>query len=147
MTNFLSQSVKQTHKLAKKILGELKGKNLICLYGPLGSGKTTFVQGLAKALGIKKRIISPTFILLREYKIKPYPLYPTPYTLFTHIDCYRLQNENDIRSIDLKETLSDKENLVIIEWAEKVKKVLPKERIDIKFEYLNENKRKISFIN
>jgi len=66
---FKTGSAKETKKLAGKILKNLKTKNLICLYGPLGAGKTTFVQGLAKGLGIKKRVISPTFVMVREYKI------------------------------------------------------------------------------
>lgn len=152
-----TKSAKETQLFAKEFLNSLKS-NLVCLYGPLGSGKTTFVQGLAKALGVKKQIISPTFILIKEYKIKPSLLQPkagpplvdiTHYSLLTHIDCYRLNSEKDIRSIDLTELWFNPENLVVIEWAEKIKKILPKKRVDIKFEYINENKRriKIDFIN
>ena len=147
MLSLISSSVEETQKLAKKILPSLKNKNLICLYGSLGSGKTTFVQGLAQALGIKKRIISPTFILAREYKIAKFSNPNFQFSKFFHIDCYRVSSEKDIRSIDLIELLSDPKNLIIIEWAEKIKKILPKERIDIKFKHINENKRKITIIH
>ena len=149
-----SNSSLQTQKLAKKFLEKLKGKNLICLYGQLGSGKTTFVQGLAKALGVKKRVVSPTFILLREYEVtshqspvarkeNSWELETGGWQRLTHLDCYRIESEQDLKSFDLKELWEDKKNLVVIEWAEKLKKILPKERIDIKFEYVGRNKRRI----
>lgn len=147
MPSLISSSVKETQKLAKKILPSLKNKNLICLYGSLGSGKTTFVQGLAQALGIKKRIISPTFILAREHEIKGSKFKKLKSVKLIHIDCYRVSSEKDIRSIDLIELWSDPKNLIIIEWAEKIKKILPKERIDIKFKHIDENKRKITIIH
>lgn len=147
MLSLISSSVEETQKLAKKILPSLKNKNLICLYGSLGSGKTTFVQGLAQALGIKRKVISPTFVLLRSYTIKNSHSSATTFQSLIHIDCYRVSSEKDIRSIDLIELLSDPKNLIIIEWAEKIKKILPKERIDIKFKHINENKRKITIIH
>jgi len=138
MAKKYSSSVKETHKLAEKILKEIKS-NLICLYGDLGSGKTTFTQGLAKALGVKGRVISPSFVLVREYETKTQKL--------IHIDCYRLRSEKDFKAMDLEELWSDPENLVIIEWAGKVKNILPKKRLDIYFKYLDKNKREITFKN
>lgn len=147
---FISNSVTETHTFAKELLSELS-TNLICLYGELGAGKTTFVQGLARALGIKKRILSPSFVLVREYKINvksPFDSAQGRRQLkvknLHHIDCYRINSEQDIKSIDLKEIWSDPANLVVVEWAERVQKILPQKRIDIKFEYIGEKKREIS---
>jgi len=112
---------------------------IIALTGELGSGKTTFVQGLARGLGIKKRVLSPTFILMRQYAIRY-----MPYANFYHVDLYRVENEKDVRGLGLSEIWSNPENIVAIEWAEKIKKILPKKRIDIRFNYLNNNQRKIT---
>lgn len=112
---------------------------IIALTGELGSGKTTFVQGLAKGLGIKKRVLSPTFIMMRQYAICH-----MPYAFFYHIDLYRVENEKDVEGLGLEEIWSNPGNVVAIEWAEKIKKILPKRRIDIHFKYLNNNQRKIT---
>ena len=143
MKLYKSHSVGETQKLAQKILTNLKVRNLICLYGELGSGKTTFVKGLAKALGIKDRVISPTFVIIRDYKIKDLSLITNHLSLLIHIDCYRVESEKDIKSFDLKEYWSCPTNLVVIEWAEKIKQSLPKDRIDIKFKYIGKDKREI----
>ena len=137
----ITHSPAETGKIAGKLLPLLAAKKIVCLYGELGSGKTTFVQGLAKALGIKKNIPSPTFILIREYPIEKLPI-----TKLIHVDCYRLESEKDIRAVDLKELWQNKRNLVVIEWAERIKSILPKERTDLCFEYVNadEKTRKIT---
>ncbi len=158
----ITNSPKETQELAKKILPLIKETNLICLYGELGSGKTTFVQGLAKELGIKQQIISPTFVIIKEYTIMDnvscvmdndllsnhLPIYPsTHYSSFIHIDCYRLESEKDLKSVSLKEYWSSPKNLVIIEWPERIKNILPKKRLEIKFEHIDETTRKIDFIH
>jgi len=143
MNVFITNSSQETKELAEKVIKQLKGKNLLCLYGSLGAGKTTFVQGLADSLGIKKRVISPTFVFLREYKVED----RGGYQLLVHVDCYRLRDEKDIKAIDLPEFWQNKKNLVVIEWAEKIRRILPKERIDIKFGHVSQKKRKIKIIN
>ncbi len=129
---------------------EPRGRRLasvVALYGDLGAGKTTFVQGLAKGLGIKKRIISPTFILVREYKFKiqnsKVKISSQNPKVLHHVDLYRVQDVIDIKGLGLEEIISDPQNLVVIEWAERMGELLPKKRIDIRFEYLGEEKRKI----
>lgn len=118
---------------------------MIALYGELGSGKTTFVQGLAKGLGVKQRIISPTFIIIRTYKLKSQNSNRKTTTqnskLFYHIDLYRIVN--DIKGLGLEEILENPQNVVAIEWAERLGDLLPKERWDLYFKYLDEEKRKI----
>lgn len=134
----ITKSAQETAKLGEKIANNLKNGAVVCLYGELGSGKTVFVQGLAKGLGIKERILSPTFVMVRSYA-----LCTLPYETFYHVDLYRIENEKDIEGLGLEEIWSDPKNIVAIEWAEKIKKILPKKRVDIYFEYLKEDRRKI----
>jgi len=107
--------------IAPKILNILPPRHVIALHGDLGSGKTTFTQHLAKELGITKRVISPTYVLMRQYSIPKHPQYKN----LVHLDLYRLSSSQDLKSIDLEEYLADPKNLVIIEWAGKVKITLP----------------------
>jgi len=118
--------------LGEKIGRDLKPPVIIALYGELGSGKTTFIQGLAKGLGIKKRITSPTFVFVKKYKPN-----------FYHIDLYRIEETKEVKSLGLEEIFSEPKAVIAIEWAEKIKEILPKNRIDIWFNYLNQKQRKI----
>jgi tRNA threonylcarbamoyladenosine biosynthesis protein TsaE len=113
---------------------DLGGGGILALTGNLGSGKTTFVQGLAEGLGIKSRIISPTFILMRKYDKN-----------FYHIDLYRLEEkvEQEVKNLGLEDIWTNPQNLVVIEWAEKIKNIIPKTAIWIKFENLGGDKRRI----
>lgn len=130
LTNRFTETQKAGFEFAKKI----KQGGVIALHGNLGAGKTTFVQGLAKGLGIEKKIISPTFIIVRKYEIKPKSdiLYPTS---FYHIDLYRVESGRDVAGLGLEEILNEKTNIVAIEWPEKIKELLPENVIDIYFEY------------
>jgi tRNA threonylcarbamoyladenosine biosynthesis protein TsaE len=123
--------------LGKKTAADLKGGETLALTGELGSGKTTFIQGLAEGLGIKGRIISPTFILMRKYMASKFDFY--------HIDFYRLEDglENEVKNLGIDDTWGKKDNIVAIEWAEKIKKSIPGNAIWIKFENRGENERKI----
>lgn len=149
----LTKNSEETQKLGEKLARSdpvqgrtLQGGRIIALYGELGSGKTTFVQGLAKGLGIKNKIISPTFIIVKSYEISiKYQVSGIKY--FYHIDLYRIDDKNNFKEIGINEIISDPRNIVAIEWAEKIKSMLPKDRVDIYFEYLNEGKRKIKIIN
>lgn len=128
----ITNSFEETQKLGEEFAKNLEDKRIVTLYGQLGSGKTTFVQGIAKGLGIKNRIISPTFIIIRSYKN------------FYHVDLYR--TEGNLEELGLEEIINDPKNVVVIEWAEKLNN-LPKDRRDIYFEYLENDKRKITFKN
>lgn len=133
MTIFKSSSEKDTEEIAKKIANDLGDFRIICLYGELGSGKTTFTKPFAKALGVKSRIISPTYIFIRTHKAKNVKLY--------HIDAYRLEEKDN--KDEIKEILEDDDAIIVIEWAEKIKSILPKKRIDIEIIYKNKNEREI----
>ncbi|OGH08255.1 MAG: tRNA (adenosine(37)-N6)-threonylcarbamoyltransferase complex ATPase subunit type 1 TsaE [Candidatus Levybacteria bacterium RBG_13_35_9] len=131
----LTKNPAETKKFAENFSKSLKEGDILCLYGNLGSGKTTFVQGLAKGLGIKKRIFSPTFIIVRSYKIDDRNFY--------HIDLYRTQAKQDLLGVGIDEILKDNKNIVCVEWAEKLFDLIPRKRMDIKFKYLRNDEREI----
>lgn len=131
---FSTNSYKQTQELAKKIAKDLDF-NIIGLRGDLGGGKTTFTQGFAKALGVKDKILSPTFVILKKFKKNKGYLY--------HIDCYRLNNSNELLELGFNDIIKDKDNVVVLEWADIVRDVLPEKTIFIDFEFIDKNKRKI----
>ena len=143
----ITKSPTQTQKLGEKMGRDLALDRLssrafkprfrprtLCLYGDLGSGKTTFIQGLAKGLGIKKRVISPTFVFMKQYK-------PS----FYHVDLYRINKVGEAKGLGLEEIFNEPKAIIAIEWAEKIKKILPKKKEDIYFDYVSENQRKITF--
>ena len=139
----ISISAKNTQQFAESIAKGLKGGETIALSGDLGSGKTVFAKGLAKGLKIKENITSPTFVILKQYDIKLKTKNEKPRDL-VHIDCYRLKSAEDARLIGLTDFLGKRDNICIIEWAEKIDKMLPKNTIYICIDYLGKNKRKIN---
>jgi len=138
-----AQNLKETCELAddfaKSIKKQEQKATVIALYGNLGSGKTSFVQGVAKTLGIKKTVISPTFVIERIYALEG-----ESWKRFVHIDCYRFEKASEVKSIDWDEIIKEPDNLIFIEWADKIENELPKDSIKIYFEFVNENTRKIS---
>ncbi len=131
-------SAESTKQFAKELLTKLGNKNIIALEGSLGSGKTTFVQGLAEGLGIKKRVLSPTFVFLRSYKLEN-----QPFSVFHHFDLYRCETLEDVKSTGLEEVLLDKDCLIAIEWPEIAKEILPENTVWLKFKKIAENSREI----
>jgi tRNA threonylcarbamoyladenosine biosynthesis protein TsaE len=155
-TTVVTTSFKETQKLGFDFAKKLKGGGVIALHGNLGSGKTTFVQGLAKGLGIEKHLISPTFIIMRTYEFSSSLSerreskglrHSSGKKMFYHVDLYRIESERDVEGLGLLEIINDPENTVVIEWPEKIEKLLPKDCIDIVFEYREDDKRKIVFKN
>jgi len=134
-----TNSKEETQKIGADLANDLEGGDIIALFGNLGAGKTTFVQGLAKALGIKKRILSPTFVFVRSY---PFSKNSEKLT-FHHLDLYRGQSISDFDALGLDE-IFDKDAICVIEWADKIEKFLPKKRIDVFFEIKNGDKRLIN---
>ncbi len=133
----ITQGAQETQRLGQKLAASLKGGETIALVGDLGAGKTTFVQGLAQGLGIKNRMISPTFILMREYDN------------FYHVDLYRLEEnvDEEVRNLGLTDIWGKSGKIVVIEWAEKITDLLPPNTIWINFEILDDEKRKITIKN
>lgn len=124
-----TRNERETIELAQNFESEKFPNMIICLDGELGSGKTIFTKGIANALGIDQNITSPTFTIIKEYEGE-LPLY--------HMDVYRLDGNTD--GIGIEEYFN-KGGVVVIEWAETIKEILPKERLDIKFRIVDENKR------
>lgn len=150
MMNFKTYSSSETQKIAQKIAAKitqrysnLNNKALIIeLIGELGSGKTTFIAGFLKKLNIKKSF-SPTFILIRRKKIK-HRFFKNLY----HIDAYRVKNYKELINLNIKEIINNPQNIILIEWANKIKKILPKNTIKIYFYHGKlENERKIVLKN
>lgn len=129
----ITNSEFETIEIAQNIESEKFPNMVICLNGELGSGKTMFVKGIANALGINEVITSPTFNIIKEYNGE-LPLY--------HLDVYRLDEASN--DIGIEEYFS-KGGIVVIEWAENIKDILPEERLDIKIKVLGENKRSLVF--
>ncbi len=124
----------ETMEIAQNIESEKFPNMVICLDGELGSGKTVFTKGFAQALGIEEIITSPTYTIIKEYPNGEMPLY--------HMDVYRL--DGNYEGIGIEEYFT-KGGVVIIEWAETIKDILPKERLDIKFKIIDEEKRVLIF--
>lgn len=124
MTYITTKNEQETIALARRFAKKLKGGEIVLLEGELGAGKTTFVKGMAKALGIKQQIKSPTFVLLRSYKN------------FVHCDAYRINNPQELMQAGLADWLKNKQAIVIIEWGEKVLPIIKKfNPIRIKFKH------------
>jgi len=141
----ISHSIGETEKIAKKFIdGLIPGKTatVVGLSGNLGSGKTTFVQAIAKILGVTESITSPTFVLMKFYEIQN-----DNYKKLVHIDAYRLEHGKELEKLRVKEVFSDPKNLVFIEWPENVKSVLPKNIRTMKFEFVDEKTRAIQIVD
>jgi len=136
LKNLNTNSPRET-KILGFLLGEIFKKSkhrhssvILGLCGPLGSGKTVFIKGLARGLGIKKKILSPTFVIVKNYKLKT----KNWQTLY-HFDCYRIKDPKEILDLGFAQIIDDCKNIVVIEWAEKIKKILPKNAVWLKFKY------------
>lgn len=144
LTSSPSQTKKLGEDLAKKILKSTPQKRalVIGLEGDLGGGKTTFLQGFAKGLRIKEKILSPTFVILKKFKIKN-TNQKFKFKNFYHIDCYRIEKPKEILDLGFKKIISDPQNIIVIEWADKIQEILPKDIMILKFYFISRNKRRI----
>lgn len=141
MKTIISHSLEETQNIAHDWLSSLPdpedGATIVGLYGNLGSGKTTFVQAVARELGIKEVVTSPTFVIEK--------IYETGYAHFArliHIDAYRLENGRELQVLNFEELVENKNNLILIEWPENVKEVLPENHLKILCEFVDENSRR-----
>ena len=130
----MTKSASETMEIAQKIISKKFSNMVICLDGELGAGKTTFTKGIANSLGISEVITSPTFTIIKEYLNGEMPLY--------HVDVYRL--EGNIDGIGIEEYFT-KNGIVVIEWSDTIKDILPKERLDIKIKTEDEETRTLVF--
>ena len=144
MKTFISKSPEETINFALNFASQLQGGEILALHGDLGSGKTTFTKGLAEGLKISETITSPTFVLLKEYKTQPkLHLGGVSDRFLVHIDAYRAESIEDIKSVGIEDYLNRSDVILVIEWAEKIKDILPGNVININFSQGEENERKI----
>ncbi|OGG72860.1 tRNA (adenosine(37)-N6)-threonylcarbamoyltransferase complex ATPase subunit type 1 TsaE [Candidatus Kaiserbacteria bacterium RIFCSPLOWO2_01_FULL_53_17] len=131
-------------ELAKELLGRLSKKpqaTVLALYGDLGSGKTTFVQELGKLIGVDGSVQSPTFVIMKRYTPQD-----ARYKFFIHIDAYRLEKPEELTRLGWEEVVNNPENLIAVEWAERVETILPKDCVRIHFKFIDETTREIQVL-
>ena len=133
---------KETQEFGQNFANKLKGGETLALIGDLGGGKTTFVKGLAQGLGIKENITSPTFILMKEYDIKIKDQKSKIKNLY-HLDLYRLEGdiEKEVKNLGIEDIWGKEENIVVIEWADKIEDMLPPHTIRIYFEEIGDERK------
>lgn len=130
---------------AEHFLDELKPQKtaiVVGLYGELGAGKTTFVQSLAKVLGVTETVTSPTFVLEKIYTLKN-----QKFLRFIHIDAYRLECSDELRKLGFDDIKSDGGNFIVIEWADKVEDILPKNTRRVYFNVTGVDTRELRIKN
>ncbi len=140
MTRVTEQDLK---KEAEELIDTLipKGKaTIIGLYGDLGAGKTTFTKVLAEVLGVKETVTSPTFVLEKIYKLDK-----QKFSHLIHIDAYRLDVSSELEHLGWDIIMSSGSNLIVVEWADKIEDMLPKDTKKIYFKITGENEREISY--
>lgn len=139
---------KTAELLAKELLKhKIKSNNafIVGLVGNLGSGKTTFIKGFTRGLRLKQRVVSPTFLIIRDYKIPIYKSRTGNYVKLYHIDAYRLKKSSELLALNFEKIITNPNNIILIEWADKVEQSLPEKMLWIKFKYgKKENERIIN---
>jgi tRNA threonylcarbamoyladenosine biosynthesis protein TsaE len=151
---FITDNPSQTRKLGEMLAEELRGGEVVCLTGDLGSGKTTFAQGVLKGLGAKGPYTSPTFLVMKHYHIvhnakretrnekKSLRVASCELREIYHIDAYRV-GPRDVLELGWEEIIANKKNVVIVEWAERIKSIIPKNATWLEFEHADGDERKI----
>lgn len=133
--NIISNSVEETIDIGAKLAGKLKKGDVVALIGELASGKTVLTKGIAKGLGVKnvRYVNSPTFVIIKEHEGK-IPLY--------HFDLYRIDRSSALDAENYEEYFYD-DGITVIEWAEKIRRLLPKRYMEVKLSVIGKNRRKI----
>ncbi len=143
----LSKNIKETEKIAKIFLDKLlkipkkhKGALVVGLSGDLGAGKTAFTKFVARHLGIKNKVFSPTYVIFKKYPIKL-----KEYKFFFHMDAYRLENEKELLNLGWEEIINNEEHLIFIEWPENISKALPSHSKFVFIKHKNDKHRDFRF--
>jgi len=129
--------LKDMQETANEILDLMEDRNLLLLEGELGAGKTTLTQKILKKVGAKGSFTSPTFVVLKDYKLQSKSNFKKAF----HFDCYRISSA-DLAQIGWQEIIENKNNLVIVEWPKRIKEALPNEYLHVRIEVIDENKRR-----
>ena len=152
MKKFVSNNPEESRKFARDLAANLMSRSrldisggalVLALMGDLGSGKTTFAQAFAERLGVKEKVKSPTFIIFRKSKVADKKWQEKVFKYFYHFDVYRINSEKEILNLGWEEIISNPENIVLVEWADKIEKILPKNSVKINFKHLKGDKREI----
>ena len=135
----ISHSVEETIQVGEKLARRLKKGSVVALIGDLGSGKTVLTKGIAEGLGVRnlRYVNSPTFVIIKEYKGK-LPLY--------HFDLYRLDRSTALDAESYEEYFYG-DGVTVIEWADKVRGLLPRKHVEVRLKVMGESKRKIGIKN
>lgn len=144
---FESDSDKSTKEFAKKLIDKKIEKEekpiILALKGDLGAGKTTFIKGLAEALNVDVHVTSPTFLLIQKYSLDK-----KVFSNLFHIDAYRIEDPEEIINLEFKDIINNKENIVVVEWADKIKPIIPDNATWLEFKHgKNKNERIINIKN
>lgn len=142
MEKKITKTAQETHFEGEAFAAKLMPGDVIALYGDLGSGKTTFVQGVARALGLTQRIVSPTFLILKTYTL---PQSTNNIEMFYHADLYRIAQETSQENVGLREILQSTTSVTVIEWPEKIEAFLPQKTKRIRFTYVSDAEREIRY--
>jgi len=138
----ISTTLSETSIIAEEFVRNLKKKEtralVVCLFGELGAGKTTFTQAAAKSLGITETVQSPTFVIEKIYKLED-----QEFEHLVHIDAYRLEKGSELVSLGWHDMVSERGNLIFLEWPERVAEILPRDCVSVHFEFVDEGRRKI----
>lgn len=138
-----AQGQDEMHALARDVLARLSpstGATVLTLSGELGAGKTTFVQGIASALGVQESVVSPTFVLEKIYKLDGRPP-ARGFEYLIHMDAYRLKSAHELRVLGWEEIVREPGNLVLLEWPERVEAAIPKSALRIRIDILGDGRR------
>ena len=157
----ISRNLEETQKIAKNFVYSIKknekGATVVGFYGNLGSGKTTFVQNIAKVFGVSDTVTSPTFVIMKVYELRDQRpetrenfskllSLNSSFHHLVHIDAYRLEKSEELLHLGWKDIISNKENLILVEWPENVIDIMPK-HIKIYLKHIeNENSREIEIM-
>lgn len=133
-TAYHTRSAEQTREVAKDFARGLRGGSVVALFGELGAGKTVFTSGIAKELGIKKGITSPTFVLMMLYALPKAMQTRFAATQLCHIDTYRLPAMQDLIGIGVEDYLGKKDTITVVEWPDKIQNSLPSQTVFVDIE-------------
>ena len=136
---FVSRSADQTQRLGARLGALLQGGDAICLEGPLGSGKTCLAQGIGRGWGVGQRLISPTFVLVREYAR------PGDAVTLHHVDLYRISGADEALGLGVDEILGDARAVCVVEWAERARSLMPPEHLWVELKFADWTRRALRF--
>lgn len=131
----ITEGPEETQRLGEELAGSLGEGEVVALVGELGSGKTTFVQGMARGLFVEERVISASFLLARTYRGKV-PLH--------HLDAYRISSLQELAEVGLLELLPPEEGVTVVEWADRIEALIPQGSVWVYFQHLDGDRRRIT---